>query len=84
MEITFSQAALGDEVEIETLEKTNLLLDVPAGTESGKVLRISGKGIPHFGGYGKGNMYVELKVKTPKKLTREQKELLKKLKEEGL
>ena len=65
-EINFSQAALGDEIEMKTLEGTNILLEVPAGTESGKVLRISGKGIPHFGGYGRGNLYVELKVKTPK------------------
>ncbi|MEK7080564.1 MAG: molecular chaperone DnaJ [Patescibacteria group bacterium] len=83
-EINFSQAALGDEIEIETLEKTKLILTIPQGAESGKVLRISGKGVPHFGGYGKGNLYVELKLKTPKKLSRKQKELFEKLKEEGL
>ncbi len=83
-EVNFSQAALGDEIEMKTLEGTNILLEVPAGTESGKVLRISGKGIPHFGGYGRGNLYIELKVKTPRKLSRKQKELLEKLKEEGI
>lgn len=83
-DINFSQAALGDEIEIKTLEGTNILLQVPAGTESGKVFKISGKGIPHFGGYGKGNLYVELKVKTPKKLSREQKKLLDELKKQGL
>jgi len=83
-EVTFSQAVLGDEVELKTLEGTNILLQVPAGTESGKVLRISGKGVPHFGGYGKGNLYVELRVKTPKKLNREQKKLLDQLRKEGL
>ncbi len=83
-QIGFPQAVLGDEIEIETLEKTKILLDIPAGTESGKVFRVSGKGIPHFGGYGKGNMYVELKIKTPKKLSRKQKELLEKLREEGI
>ncbi len=83
-EINFSQAALGDEIEIKSLEGTNILLEAPAGTESGKVLRISGKGIPHFGGYGRGNLYVELVVKTPKKLTKEQKKLLEELKKEGL
>ena len=83
-EINFSQAALGDEIEIKSLEGTNILLQVPAGTESGKVLRISGKGIPHFNGYGRGNLYVELKIKTPKKLTREQKKLLEELRREGL
>jgi len=83
-EITFSQAVLGDKVELKTLEGTNILLQVPEGTESGKILRISGKGIPHFGGYGKGNLYVELKVKTPKKLNREQKKLLDELRKQGL
>lgn len=82
--ISFSQAVLGDEVEVPTLEGKNILLKVPTGTESGKVLRIFGKGIPHFSGFGKGNMYVELEIKTPKRLTRKQKELLEKLKEEGM
>lgn len=83
-EISFSQAALGDEVEIKLLDNTSILLQVPQGIESGKVLKISGKGVPHFGGFGKGNLYVELKVITPKKLTKEQKKLLEELKKEGL
>ncbi len=82
--ISFSQAALGDEIEVPILGGTKILLKVPSGTESGKILRISGKGIPHFSSYGRGNMYVELIVKTPKKLTKKQKELLEKLKEEGI
>ncbi len=83
-DISFAQAALGDEIEIETLEKTKLLLTVPAGTESGKVLRISGKGISHFNGYGRGNLYVILNIHTPKKISREQKKLLEELKKAGL
>ncbi|MCX6721654.1 MAG: molecular chaperone DnaJ [Candidatus Staskawiczbacteria bacterium] len=88
-EVNFSQAALGDEIEMKTLEGTNILLEIPEGTESGKVLRISGKGIPHFAGPswgnpGKGNLYIELKVKTPKRLSRKQKEIFEKLKEEGI
>ncbi len=82
--ISFSTAALGDEVEAPTLEGTKILLTVPSGTESGKVLRISGKGVPHFAGAGRGNLYVELVVKTPKKLTKRQKELLTELKQEGI
>jgi len=90
--ISFTQTALGDEVEIPTLDGSTgspqggrkILLKVPAGTESGKILRISDKGIPHFSGYGRGNLYVELIVKTPKRLTKKQKELLEKLKEEGI
>lgn len=84
VEINFSQAALGDEIEVKSLEGTNILLEVPSGTESGKVLRISGKGIPHFGGYGRGHLYIELRVKTPKKISKRQKELLDELKKEGL
>jgi molecular chaperone DnaJ len=82
--ITFSQAVLGEEIEIPTLEGKKILLKVPSGSESGKILRISGKGIPHFSGWGRGNLYVELIVKVPKKLNKKQKELLKKLKDEGL
>lgn len=83
-EISFSQAALGDEIETLVLEGIKILLNVPAGTESGKVLRISGKGIPHFTGYGRGDLYVELIVRTPKHLTKTQKDLLKKLRDEGI
>ncbi len=82
--ISFSQAALGDEIGMSTLEGTKIILKVPQGTESGKVLRISSKGIPHFTGHGKGDLYVGLIVRTPKKLTKRQKEFLEKLKEEGL
>ncbi len=82
--ISFTQAALGDEVEVPTLEGKKILLRVPPGTESGKIFKISKKGIPHFAGRGRGNLYVNLVVKTPKKLTKKQKEILKKLREEGL
>lgn len=82
--ISFSQAALGEEIEAPTLEGNKILLKVPAGTETGKILRISKKGIPHFSGYGRGNLYVKLDIKTPKKLTKKQKELLEKLKKEGV
>ena len=82
--ISFSQAVLGDEVEITSLDSKKISLKVPSGTESGKILRISGKGIPHFSGFGRGNIYVELRIKTPKRLNRKQKELLDKLKKEGI
>ncbi|MDD5145304.1 MAG: molecular chaperone DnaJ [Candidatus Pacebacteria bacterium] len=82
--ISYAQAVLGNEIEIPNLEKTKILMLVPAGTESGKVLRISGKGIPHFSGFGRGNLYVKLVIKTPKNLTKRQKELLERMREEGL
>ncbi|MFA5013036.1 MAG: molecular chaperone DnaJ [Candidatus Paceibacterota bacterium] len=83
-DISFSEAAMGDEIKIPTLEGNKLILKVPAGTQSGKVLKISKRGIPHFAGFGRGNLYVELNVQIPQKLTKKQKELLEKLKEEGL
>lgn len=82
--ISFSQAVLGDEVEVPTLDGKNIFLRIPAGTESGKIFRISKKGIPHFSGFGRGSLYVELFIKTPKNLTKKQKELLNKLREEGI
>ncbi|MCD6177654.1 molecular chaperone DnaJ [bacterium] len=82
--ISFSQAALGDEVEVPTLEGKTLLLKVPPGTQSGKLFRISKKGIPHFSGFGRGNLYVKLKIKTPRRLTKKQRELLEKLRQEGI
>ena len=82
--ISFSQAALGDEVGVSSLEGENILVKVPAGLESGKIIKISKKGIPHFSGYGRGDLYLELVIETPKKLTKAQKELLNRLKEEGL
>lgn len=84
IDINVTDAVLGGEVEIETLEKTKILLTIPQGTDSGKILRISGKGLPRFQGFGKGNLYVELRVRTPKKLSKDQRKLIEKLKEEGL
>jgi len=82
--ISFSQAALGDEIEIPTLEGIGLLEKIPIGSESGIILKISKKGIPHFSSSGQGDLYVELIIKTPKNLTKRQKELLRQLREQGL
>ncbi len=91
-EIHYSQAILGDEIETPALGGTHsagsgqaaILLTIPAGTESGKILRVSGKGTVNFGSSHRGNMYVQLIIKTPKKISRKQKELLEELKKEGL
>jgi molecular chaperone DnaJ len=83
-EIPYSTAVLGGELDMETLESKNIIVKVPAGTESGKILRISDKGIPRFGSYGRGNMYAELIIKMPKKVSREQKKLLEQLREQEL
>ncbi len=84
LKISFSEAALGDEKEFKTIDGKKISVKIPAGTDSGKILRISNKGIPRFSGFGRGNLYLRLLIDTPKKLTRNQKELLKEIKKEGL
>ncbi len=81
--ITFSQAILGDKLEVETVEG-KVKLKIPAGIEAGDFLRIKGKGIKKFGGFGQGNHLVEIKIKTPKKVSRSQKKIVQKLQKEGL
>ncbi len=81
--LTFSQAALGDTVGVSTLEG-EFSLKIPSGVEDGETLLMKGKGMPHFYGAGRGDQIVVLKIKTPKKLTQKQKELMEKLKGEGL
>ena len=76
--VSFPQAALGDELEIETLEGV-AVLKVPEGTQSGKSFRIKGKGVPHLNSHGKGDLVVEVRVQTPGKLTKQQKDLLRQL-----
>lgn len=83
-EIKYSQAVLGGETEISMLDGKKVILEIPPGTESGKIFKISGKGVPHFSRWGRGDLYVQLLIKVPKKLTKKQKEVLEKLKEEGL
>jgi len=82
-EIKFSQAVLGDKIEIPTLEG-DLSLKIPAGTEAGKLFKLSGKGMPRLNSYGRGDQYIRIKIKVPQKLSRKEEELMKKLQEEGL
>lgn len=82
-EISVSQAALGAKVEVPTIEG-KAILSVPAGIESGKVIKMSGKGMPKLRGYGRGDELVKIKIKIPKGLTRRQKELLEELGKEGM
>jgi molecular chaperone DnaJ len=82
--ISYSEAVLGDKIKIPTLEGDKLVLKVPSGTVSGDILKISKRGIPHFSGMGRGNLYVQLNINTPSKLTKKQKDLLEELKKEGL
>lgn len=80
--ITFPEAVLGGEKEIETLDKKKIVLKIPPGTESGEVFRIRGKGIKHFNMSGTGDLFIKIKVSTPKKISKKAKELLEELKKE--
>lgn len=76
--VTFAQAALGAEVDVPTLGGT-ARVTVPAGTQTGTVLRLKGKGMPDLRGYGNGDQFVRVTVVTPTRLTPEQRTMLKKL-----
>ena len=76
--ISFSQAALGDEITIPTLEG-DTKLKIAEGTQSSKEFRLRGKGVPYLNEHGRGDMVVQVAVQTPKKLTKLQKELLRQL-----
>ncbi len=76
--VSFPQAALGANLDVPTLEG-KVKMRLPPGTQSGKVFRLRGKGLPVFGGYGKGDELVKVVVEVPAKLTDRQRELLEEL-----
>lgn len=76
--VSFTQAALGTEIRVPTLEGEHAL-KVPEGTQSGTTMRIRGKGVPVLNGHGKGDLFVEVRVQTPNKLNKRQRELLQEL-----
>ncbi len=78
--IPFTKAALGTTVEIPTLDGRERL-HVPEGTQPGETFRIKGKGIKDLTGRRKGDLYVKVRLETPKNLTKEQKQLLKRFAE---
>ena len=75
--VTFSQASLGTELEIPTIEGKTIL-KVPSGTQPNTVLRMREKGMPHLNSRARGDQYVHVEIETPTNMTREQAELLKK------
>lgn len=73
--IGFTQAALGAEIDVPT-PHGKVKMKIPAGTQSGNVFRLKGKGVPDLRGYGHGDALVRVVVETPRKLTAKQRELL--------
>ena len=78
--VSFTTAALGGCVEIPDLDGSTNRLEIPAGIQSGKQLRIRGAGMPVLQGRGRGDLVVEIAVETPTKLSRRQKEILEEFK----
>jgi len=81
-EITITQAALGAKINIETLSGSIETLKIPDGTQNRETFKINKKGMPEIHGRGHGDLYVEIHVKTPKKLTKKAKQLLEELDQE--
>jgi molecular chaperone DnaJ len=81
--LDFPTAALGDEVEIPTIEGSKLRVKIENGTQPGKTLRLRGKGLPAVQGYGsgRGDLVVNISVYVPKTLSREEKDILLKFKD---
>ncbi|MBA3680446.1 MAG: molecular chaperone DnaJ [Bacteroidetes bacterium] len=80
LNISFPDAAMGTSVEIPTIDaKAKIKID--AGTQSGKVLRLKGKGLPDINAYGRGDLLVEISVYTPTNLSTEEKKILEGFKE---
>ncbi len=74
--VSMATASLGGEIEAPTLDGGRSRVKVPAGVQSGKQLRLRGKGMPALRGHGAGDLYIELSVETPVNLTAKQRELL--------
>ena len=76
--VSMTQAALGADIRVRTLDGKPIKLKVPSGTQDGKLLRIRGEGVPVLNGGGRrGDLYVKLKVEIPQKLSSREKDILK-------
>lgn len=76
--VSFTQVALGDKISIPTLEGDHVI-SVPEGTQTGTVIRVKGKGVQVLNGHSKGDLFVEVRVQTPNKLNKRQREILQEL-----
>jgi molecular chaperone DnaJ len=81
--VSFTTASLGGEIEAPTLDGGRTRVKVPSGVQSGKQLRLRGKGMPALRGSGSGELFIELHVETPVNLSARQRELLKEFDEAG-
>lgn len=77
--VSFSQLALGCEIQIPTLDGEKIKIKIPPGTQTHKVFRVKGKGIPSLHGYGRGDQFVKVIAVTPTHLTKRQRQLFEEL-----
>jgi molecular chaperone DnaJ len=77
--INVAQAALGDEFNVPTLDGREVAVKVPAGTQSGRIVRVRGEGVPYLREHGRGDLQVHLRVRIPTELNDEQKKLFRQL-----
>jgi molecular chaperone DnaJ len=80
--ILFTEASIGTKLDIKTIDGSYEKLKIPEGTQTGDIFKIRGKGMPGLYGGGHGDLYVEVKLKTPKKVSRKAKKLIEELNEE--
>jgi molecular chaperone DnaJ len=77
--ISFTQAALGAQTEIPTIDGKRTMLKIPPGTQGGQLLRLRNRGLPNLRGYGRGDLLVQVTIEVPKRLDKKQEELLREL-----
>ncbi|MCB1322170.1 MAG: molecular chaperone DnaJ, partial [Leptospiraceae bacterium] len=80
--IPITTGILGGEIEVPTIDGKAARMKIPAGTESGQIFRLKGKGMPYVGGYGKGDQHVLINLKTPRNLSKRAKQLVEELDKE--
>jgi molecular chaperone DnaJ len=80
LHLPVTQAALGAHIPFETLDGTEDLV-IPRGTQSGRIFRLRGRGVPHIEGRGRGDLLVRVAVDTPSEVSRDEEELLRRLAE---
>jgi curved DNA-binding protein len=83
-DIKFSEASLGTEIEVTTIDKKTLRLKIPTGTQGNAKFRLKGYGMPRMNGNGRGDTYVQVNIAIPEKLNKKQKAMIEEIAELGL
>lgn len=84
IKINYTQAVLGDKIDIVLLSGKKIALKIPSGTPTGKIFRVSGKGLPQPGGYNHGDLFITVDISVPSKINKKQRKLIEELQKENL